>query len=207
MQIALVLAAGAPTPAETPLWASIPAAFNSVITSAAIIVGAAFAYVRFIRGRVLRASCEPEVEATEVLMPDQTRALSITATIKNNGNYRLAFPVDTEQTLSISRADADLWRKACVKRPTEVEWTKATFHHEDLLTIENNKDYTVVLEPGGRVRRHVLVPVPTNRCVSHNGPAAACFGYKVQMVIEAAPVMMFRKRKAVPYRTEQIVRT
>jgi hypothetical protein len=158
-----------------------------------VVIGGAFAYIRFVRGRVLRASCEPEVEATEVTLPDSTRALAVTAIIKNNGSLRLVFPEGCNQTSTISRADAALWSDAC--QYGEVLWTSGTCHEKDLLTVEGIKDLTIKLEPGERIRRHLLIPVPYNHYLSHRGAASQCFAYKLELKIEAAPMMMFRTRE------------
>jgi hypothetical protein len=203
MRTALILVVAA-TPPNTPLWQSVPAAISSILAGAAVVIGGTFAYVRFVRGRVLRASCEPEVDATELILPDSTRALAVTATIKNNGSLRLVFPEGCNQTLTISRADAALWTDAC--RYGEVLWTSGTCHEEDLLTVEGSKDLTIMLEPGDRIRRQLLIPVPYNHCLSHGGVISQCFAYKLELKIEAAPMMMFRARDAGVWRTEAIVR-
>lgn len=202
MRTALLLAV-ATVPPKTPLWQSIPASISSILAGAAVVIGGAFAYIRFVRGRVLRASCEPEVEATEITLPDSTRALAVTAIIKNNGSLRLVFPEGCNQTLTISRADSALWSDAC--QYGEVLWTSGTCHEEDLLTVEGIKDLTIKLEPGERIRRHLLIPVPYNHCLSHRGAASQCFAYKLELKIEAAPMMMFRARDAGVWRTEAIV--
>jgi hypothetical protein len=205
MHTTLILAASTATgPLGAPLWVSIPTAINSILTGAAVVIGGTFAYIRFVRGRVLRASCEPDVEATEITLPDHTRALVVTAIIKNNGSLRLVFPEGTKQILTVSRADAALWTDAC--QHGEVLWSASTCHEEDLLTVEGTKDLTIKLEPGERIRRHLLVPVPHNHCYAHRGATRECYAYKIKLQIEAKPKMMLRTRDTGVWRTETIVR-
>ena len=88
---------------------------DDALTAAAIVIGGAFAYLKFVKGRVLSASVELEVKATVAphLIPRRhiprqpfaappVGALMIEVAIRNNGQIPVTVPKDSEQLVSVS---------------------------------------------------------------------------------------------------------
>jgi hypothetical protein len=88
---------------------------DDALTAAAIVIGGAFAYLKFVKGRVLSASVDFEIKASvsppltpRRHMPRQpfaghpVEALMIEVAIRNNGQLALTVPKDSEQLISVS---------------------------------------------------------------------------------------------------------
>lgn len=151
--------------ASTPLWIEVPQAISYVITAAGLIVTGIWAYVRFVRGRVLHPMCQLGLSAKKLDMLDGTAALKVTATISNSGGLRLLFPLSSHQTIRVYRADSVIWNDAF--HYGEVLWTEGKFYECDMLTIEGVKRVNRTLDPGGRLRRFLLVPVTDDPCAAY----------------------------------------
>jgi hypothetical protein len=176
--------------ANTPLWVQVPTAFNNIIAATGLIIAGSWAYVRFARGRILHPACDLILEAKELQMPDNTQALKVMATIKNVGGVRLVFPLSSNQTITVFRADPIIWKIAF--EYGEVLWSEGVCHECDMLTWEGAKKADVSLEPGERLERFMLIPIATDPCTA----------YRVSMRIEAHPKLMWRTRPSRAWETE-----
>ena len=88
---------------------------DDALTAAAIVIGGAFAYLKFIRGRVLTAAVGYEIRASVTAHAVQRRhmprqpftgppvgALMVEVAIRNNGQLAITVPRDSEQLVSVS---------------------------------------------------------------------------------------------------------
>ena len=93
---------------------------DDALTAAAIVIGGAFAYLMFIRGRVLTAAVGYEIRASVTAHAVQRRhmprqpfnappvgALLVEVAIRNNGQLAITVPRDSEQLVSVSSITAD----------------------------------------------------------------------------------------------------
>jgi hypothetical protein len=176
----------------SPLWVEIPAAVNSIIAAAALIVAGCFAYMRFVRGRVLHAACRLKLSTKLLVMADDVRAMVITAIVQNAGSLRLIFPLPLVQSVTIYRADTAIWADAI--EWGDVLWTEGLYRKRDILTIEGVEQADYSLEPGESIRRDLLVPLPSDPCMA----------YRVAMHVEACPQLMWRTRPAQTWETEVV---
>ena len=88
---------------------------DDALTAAAIVIGGAFAYLKFIKGRVLTAAVGYEIRASVTAHAVQRRhmprqpfngppvgALLVEVAIRNNGQLAITVPSDSEQLVSVS---------------------------------------------------------------------------------------------------------
>src|ERR1700748_637168 len=88
---------------------------DDALTAAAIVIGGAFAYLKFIKGRVLAAAGGHEMRASVTAHAAQRRhmprqpfngppvgALLVEVAIRNNGQLAIPVPRDSAQLLSVS---------------------------------------------------------------------------------------------------------
>lgn len=93
---------------------------NDALTGAAIVIGGAFAYLKFIKGRVLTAAVGYEITAvvtTHALIRRHTPrqpftgppagVLAVEVAIRNNGQIALTVPRDSVQLVSVSSITAE----------------------------------------------------------------------------------------------------
>ena len=96
------------------------AQIDDALTAAAIVIGGAFAYLKFIKGRVLTAAVGYEIRAvvtthavTRRHMPHQSftgppaGAIAVEVAIRNNGQIALTVPRDSVQLVSVSSITAE----------------------------------------------------------------------------------------------------
>jgi hypothetical protein len=182
-------------------WATIVTAIGSVVETLAIVVGGAFAYMKFARGRVLHARVDLDLQARE-LEVDGAHALLIAATVTNAGTLRITFPANVSQRLVLTLADSILWRDACNATHPEMLWTEGIHcYDQDILVVEGRrevnpdpKDPNPFLEPGERLRRTLLVPMPEDELVA----------YRVSLTVTARPRLIWRTGRADSWKTELV---
>src|SRR6476620_6415059 len=93
---------------------------DDALTAAAIVIGGAFAYLKFIKGRVLPAAVGYEIRASLTAPAVQRRpmprqpyngppvgALLVEVAIRNNGQLAITVPRDSEQLVSVSSITAE----------------------------------------------------------------------------------------------------
>jgi len=93
---------------------------DDALTAAAIVIGGAFAYLKFIKGRVLTAAVGYEIRASVTAHAVQRRhmprqpfngppvgALLVEVAIRNNGQLAITVPRDSEQLVSVSSITAE----------------------------------------------------------------------------------------------------
>src|SRR5215472_18593717 len=93
---------------------------NQALAAAAIVIGGAFAYLKFIKGRVLTAAVGYEIRASVTthavprrhMLPQAfsgppVGALMVEVAIRNNGQLTITVPSDSEQLVSVSSITAE----------------------------------------------------------------------------------------------------
>jgi hypothetical protein len=161
-------------------WASTWGTVAQIVQAVALLVGGAFAYMKFARGRVLHARLEIDAEAREVSIAG-VPSLHIATTITNAGSLRVSFTPDCNQGLSVRLADQELWSDA--ETHGEVLWSEGiSCWNQGLLTREGIREGDATLEPGERIMRSLLIPLPQCDWV-------AC---RLAMEVEARPRFIFR---------------
>ncbi len=157
---------------------------DDALTAAAIVIGGAFAYLKFIKGRVLTAAVGYEIQAVVTAhtvarrhMPLQSFtgppavAIAVEVAIRNNGQIALTVPRDSVQLVSISSITAE----ALVRRghdPTQeaVGWKEhdAYFASTNIL-LDNGEPPScdLVLGPGDVLTLGAVFAVPSG----HNAVA------------------------------------
>ena len=93
---------------------------NQALAAAAIVIGGAFAYLKFIKGRVLTAAVGYEIRASVTthavarrhMLPQPfsgppVGALLVEVAIRNNGQLAITVPSDSEQLVSVSSITAE----------------------------------------------------------------------------------------------------
>jgi hypothetical protein len=190
--VAVLLSASGPTPTPRPteLQASTASPdlltdITNALTAIAIVVGGAFAYLKFIKGRVLNASTLVEVHASVApyLLPRQPastgpRALLVEMIIRNNAQRTVKIPKNRAQLVYISsiteeelaRAGQDLTQNAMSwKRPD-------AYYAEANLSLDDDgqpPSGDISLDPGGAMRLTAVFPIPSG----HNAAAFRVVGY------------------------------
>lgn len=125
-------------------------------------------------------------------MPNGGNALKISTTIENAGGLRVTFPLSSALTVTVYRADSAMWDDAV--QHGEVLWSMGQYRQYDLLAIEGIRPPPKTLEPGERMRRFTLVPIP----------ASPCAAYRISMSVEGHPRLMWRTRPAKRWETELV---
>lgn len=175
-----------------PTWKDVIAAANDTIRTVAIVVAGVFAYVRFLRGRVLHSNLTLSLEC-ELVKVNGEAAMQVTAGWLNSGSFRMIFPENCDATLTVYAIDRAVWSK-----PTEageILWTAGKRRELDLLIKEGVKQADIELEPGESYETTALVPLPT-------GPWVA---YRVDLLVESCPRMVWRTREAFVWEQNMIV--
>jgi hypothetical protein len=176
-----------------PNWADAVSAIAGALTLVALVLGGLVGYVRFLRRRVLHASCHPDlaVVLTRVAGGD---VLQISATATNEGSYRLRFPAGSQQIVTICKADQAMWDDA-QGHGGEILWSEGLCCRYDLLTTEGVRDGNFLLEPGQRLVRSLLVPIPGD-------PGLA---YYVNLFVEARAQWIWRLKDTQDWSTERTI--
>ena len=78
----------------------------NIVQIAAIVIGAAWAYYKFVRGRTFHRRAEVNVDAT-LLASDSERAISAHATLQNTGGAKIPLRVKALKVRSFRRGDLD----------------------------------------------------------------------------------------------------
>ena len=139
---------------------------DDALTAAAIVIGGAFAYLKFIKGRVLTAAVGYEIRAvvtahaiTRRHMPHQSftgppvGAIAIEVAIRNNGQVALTVPRDSVQLVSVSSITAEeLSRRRRDLTQDAVGWKEpdAYFASANILLDDGER---AGRRPGPRTRR------------------------------------------------------
>ena len=157
---------------------------NDVLTAAAIVIGGAFAYLKFVKGRVLTAAVGYEIGAsvtshtiTRRHVPRQSftgppvGALMVEVAIRNNGPLTITVPKDSEQLVSVSSITAEeLGRRGHDLTQEAVSWKQpdAYFASANIL-LDNGEQPAgdLVLGPGDVLTLGVVFSVPSG----HNAAA------------------------------------
>ena len=157
---------------------------DDALTAAAIVIGGAFAYLKFIKGRVLTAAVGYEIRAavtahmvTRRHMPRQSftgppvGALAVEVAIRNNGQVALTVPRDSVQLVSVSSITADeLGRHGHDLTQDAVSWKQpdAYFASANILLDDGEPPSAdLVLGPGDVLTLGVVFAVPSG----HNAAA------------------------------------
>jgi len=157
---------------------------DDALTAAAIVIGGAFAYLKFIKGRVLTAAVGYEIKAVVTAhavarrhMPLQSftgpsaGAIAIEVAIRNNGQIALTVPRDSVQLVSISSITAEaLVRRGHDLTQEAVGWKEhdAYFASANIL-LDNGERPSgdLVLGPGDVLTLGAVFAVPSG----HNAAA------------------------------------
>jgi hypothetical protein len=156
---------------------------NDVLTAAAIVIGGAFAYLKFIKGRVLTAAVGYEIGASVTSHTITRRhvpqsftgppvgALMVEVAIRNNGQLAITVPKDSEQLVSISSITAEeLGRRGHDLTQGAVSWKQpdAYFASANILLDDGEQPAgDLVLGPGDVLTLGVVFAVPSG----HNAAA------------------------------------
>jgi len=158
---------------------------NDVLTAAAIVIGGAFAYLKFVKGRVLTAAVGYEIKTsvtshaiTRRHLPRQSftgppvGALMVEVAIRNNGQLAITVPKDSEQLVSISSITAEeLGRRGHDLTQEALSWKQpdAYFASANILLDDGEQPADdLVLGPGDVLTLGVVFAVPS-------GHSAAAF--------------------------------
>jgi hypothetical protein len=177
--------------ATTQPWALI-AAVNDSIRTAAILVGAAFAYMRFLRGRILHSNLTLSLEC-QLTRIGSGSAMRVAATILNSGSFRMTFPIDCRQVVAVEAIDQAVWSVAT--EYGEILWSEGIRREVDLSTDEGVKEIGSELEPGETYETSVLVPLPA-------GPWIA---YRVTLAVDSVPRLIWRTTEPFVWETNEII--
>ena len=160
------------------------AQIDDALTAAAIVIGGAFAYLKFIKGRVLTAAVGYEITAvvtthavTRRHMPHHSftgppsGAIAVEVAIRNNGQIALTVPRDSVQLVSVSSITADrLARRGDDLTQDAVSWKEpdAYFASANIL-LDNGEPPSgdLVLGPGDVLTLAAVFAVPSG----HNAAA------------------------------------
>ena len=160
------------------------AQIDDALTGAAIVIGGAFAYLKFIKGRVLTAAVGYEIRASVTAHPVQRRhlprqpftgpsvgALAVEVAIRNNGQLAITVPRDSEQLISVSSVTAEeLAKRGHDLTQEAVSWKEpdAYFASTNIL-LDNGEPPAadLVLGPGDVLTLAVVFTVPSG----HNAAA------------------------------------
>jgi hypothetical protein len=157
---------------------------DDALTAAAIVIGGAFAYLKFIKGRVLTAAVGYEIQAVVTAhavarrhMPLQSftgpsaGAISVEVAIRNNGQIALTVPCDSVQLVSISSITAEaLVRRGHDLNQEAVGWKEhdAYFASANILLDDGERPSgDLVLGPGDVLTLGAVFAVPSG----HNAAA------------------------------------
>jgi hypothetical protein len=157
---------------------------DDALTAAAIVIGGAFAYLKFVKGRVLTAAVGYEIRAavtthavTRRHMPRQpftgpgVGAIAIEVAIRNNGQIALTVPRDSVQLVSVSSITAE----QLASRGHDLTQDAASWKHSDAYFASSNillddgeaPSGDLVLGPGDVLTLGVVFAVPAG----HNAAA------------------------------------
>jgi hypothetical protein len=173
-------------------WTDVVRTIGSIISALAILVGGAFAYVKFARGRLLHARLDIALEMSEENVGG-TAGVLIKATVTNSGTLRVTLTSD-RHPLKLTLADQILWEDAQAAKDREVLWSEGVSCFEQDLLIEEGqrernpdpKDPDPFLEPGEKLSRNMLVPLPDGDWIA----------YRVQLTVTARPNLVWRSGEA-----------
>ncbi len=157
---------------------------DDALTAAAIVIGGAFAYLKFIKGRVLTAAVGYEIRASVTMHAGQRRhllrqpfngtptgALMVEVAIRNNGQLAIIVPRDSEQLVSVSSVTADeLAKHGHDLTQQAVSWKEpdAYFASENIMLDDGEPPGAdLVLGPGDVLTLGVVFAVPSG----HNAAA------------------------------------
>jgi hypothetical protein len=155
---------------------------DDALTAAAIVIGGAFAYLKFIKGRVLTAAVGYEIRASVTAvqrrhLPLQpfngppVGALMVEVAIRNNGQTAITVPRDSEQLVSVSSVTAgELAKHGHDLTQEAVSWKQpdAYFASANILLDDGEPPAAdVVLGPGDVLTLGVVFAVPSG----HNAAA------------------------------------
>jgi hypothetical protein len=157
---------------------------DDALTAAAIVIGGAFAYFKFVKGRVLTAAVGYEIRASVTAHPVARRhmprqpfigppvgALTVEVAIRNNGQLAIIVPRDSEQLVSVSSITAEeLARHGPDLTQEAVSWKQpdAYFASSNILLDDGEPPGgDLVLGPGDVLTLDVVFAVPSG----HNAAA------------------------------------
>ena len=160
------------------------AQIDDALTGAAIVIGGAFAYLKFIKGRVLTAAVGYEIQAVVMThavarkhMPLQSftgpsaGVIAVEVAIRNNGQIALSVPRDSVQLVSISSITAEaLVRRGHDLTQEAVGWKEhdAYFASANILLDNGERPIAdVILGPGDVLTLGAVFAVPSG----HNAAA------------------------------------
>jgi hypothetical protein len=159
---------------------------DDALTAAAIVIGGAFAYLKFIKGRVLTSAVGFEIRvsvsshAARRHIPHVARqpfagppvgALMVEVAIRNNGQLAITVPKDSEQLISVSSITAEeLVRRGHDLTQDPVSWKRpdAYFASANML-LDNGEEpeHDLKLGPGDVLTLGVVFAIPSG----HNAAA------------------------------------
>ena len=157
---------------------------DDALTAAAIVIGGAFAYLKFIKGRVLTAAVGYEIRVSVTAHAVQRRhmplqpfngppvgALMVEVAIRNNGQLAITVPRDSEQLVSVSSVTAgELAKHGHDLTQEAVSWKEpdAYFASANILLDDGEPPGAdLVLGPGDVLTLGVVFAVPSG----HNAAA------------------------------------
>lgn len=103
-----------------PAWVVIFGTVSAMITAVGLFIAGAFAYFKFIKGRTFRPRCFIDIEP-QLVKVGETRALRVSATVRNESQIALLILSDVQQQLLVSQADHAIWEQAC-KCQQPIRW-------------------------------------------------------------------------------------
>jgi hypothetical protein len=188
--VATLLSATAPTPTPKPTELQptstspdLLTEITSALTAIAIVVGGAFAYFKFIKGRVLNAATLVEINATVTSRPliQQTAsprpgALLVKMVIRNNAQGTITIPKDSEQFVYVrSVTEEELARAGQGLTQHAMSWKcpDAYYAETNILLLDQKPEHDIPLGPGGAMTLTAVFPVPSG----HNAAAFLVAGY------------------------------
>jgi hypothetical protein len=153
---------------------------DDALTAAAIAIGGAFAYLKFIKGRVLTAAVGYEITAAVTAhtvtrrhtpLHSSTGAIAVEVAIRNNGQVALTVPRDSVQLVSVSSITAEeLGRHGHDLTQEAVSWKEpdAYFASANILLDDGDPPSAdLVLGPGDVLTLAAVFAVPSG----HNAAA------------------------------------
>jgi hypothetical protein len=177
---------------SAPLWDYIATVVNDTVRTLVILVAGAVGYVRFVRGRVAHSNLALSI-GSEIIKIRDAKAMKVTVTIKNSGSYRMAFPLTCKQLVKVECASHDLWTKAAPEG--EVNWSEAEAQELNLLKVEGVTRADETLEPGEKVIKCRLMPIPQGRWAA----------YRITLRVSSCARMIWRTKEPLIWETHTIM--
>jgi hypothetical protein len=156
---------------------SVSSSISNLAQAAALVIGGAWAYLKFIRGRTFKSRARLELSAERHRYEDDP-ALLVTVAMQNEGLSKINLSLPNEKFVRVDAISPETWMPDLT-----LDWDEDAVLLRRVPLLQAHK----WLEPGETINDHLLIPLRTTEASLPDAQSSKPIAYRVTARVTQPP--------------------